>query len=193
MEVSAALGFQISYQHPDVQSLAYALVNELGIVKTKTRILTNAEIKALPTTPIEIIPAPGAGKILFQMRLIALSKIVQSYTNIGDTSYIWASCDPGEADAIYLPNEAAFDNLVNSLLTGDGTRTIWNPVDPYANKVSDNYGLTGGVVLDSVDLVENKSFQIFMENSGSHTGNLTGGNAANGLQVTVFYSVIDVA
>jgi hypothetical protein len=48
--------------------------------------LTDADIKALPTTPFELVPNPGANKVIVPKDYFLIMKAAASYTNISPTT-----------------------------------------------------------------------------------------------------------
>ncbi len=138
--------------------------------------LTDADILALPTTPFEILPAAAAG---FRKKVIAMSvrfnTLAGAYMNLNPVAVFglaspdmvsgWWSVNPLDAttDLLGLLGTTR-DNIVDF-----GCPLLYAGGYPSAADTSDAINLS-------------------IDNSGS--GDLTGGNAANSLRVTVYY-VID--
>lgn len=138
---------------------------ELIGVYRKTIELNDAQIKALPTTGIQIVAAPGVGKFI---------KIIGGVLRIVTT--------------------APYDNITAdetiSIRPGGGhVFTVQNNVLTEADAISD-FLSTETSTTNFTSSIENEPLRIFAENTD---GNYTGGNAANTLTVTVIYAVCDVA
>src|SRR5690242_19531048 len=91
-----------------------------SVVQTATKTLTDAQIKALPTTPIELVAAPGSGKVIWWSMIVLRATIAGSYTNIGDRCSLGVESTP----SILIANDAGGSggNQINALLAnGDGT------------------------------------------------------------------------
>jgi len=143
--------------------------------------LTDAQIKALPTTPVEIVAAPGANKLIFVIRNV-IGKLNDSggaYGNSDNTAGSYVTLAYGSAyddDATYnYPDVTSFINSLSSF-GNDGIITL----SPYSADTFQNI-LPGAV---------NNGLFLHIGNNG--LGNLTGGNAANTLKVTVYYVIVDL-
>jgi hypothetical protein len=168
------------------------IANGGSLVQRATVTLTNAQIKALPTTRITIIAAPGAG---FWTRVLgvdyASDTSAGAYTNL-DATY----CDlfvgyAGSADYAggYVVDDAASTpalTLLTDVLGIAGQRLIAGI--PYA-EVFTVIGGAGYVVApqNARSARENVALVVGSDNNGS--GDYTGGNAANTLTVTVYFVV----
>lgn len=138
-----------------------------GGLLSATVTLTDAQIKALPTTPVQVLAAPGAGKYykIFGAQIITDTSAA-AYTNVSASGLITVqlsdsnqnfSCNNGileEQDVFY--GDLAPDTSLN--------------VSPLSN-------------------TENNAINISSVNSG---GDYTGGNAANTLEVVVYYIIVDL-
>lgn len=161
-------------------------------IKAKTVALTDAQIKALPTTPITIVAAPGSAKVIQPIFVNLFAKTTAgAYTNINAAG----SLTMGMAtlsNMSYVPNDAAMTSSgshtrLTDLLGGANNRRT--ELMPYFDTEDvDAYGPVGTVNGSSGGV--NEALRISIDNSGS--GALTGGNAANSLTVVVLYSVVDV-
>lgn len=160
------------------------LPNSSGIVTVYQRktTLTDAQIKALPTTPVELVPAPGADKLL-AISKIAVGRLNDSggiYTNLDDTAASFFTVAFGEGyddDASY--NFLNLDSMIgNDLSTfGSGSVLIWH-----------SYNIESFQRV--LPVVINKGLFCHVGNNG--LGDFTGGHASNTLEVTVFYSIVDL-
>jgi hypothetical protein len=137
--------------------------------------LTDAQIKALPTTPFEIVAYPGANKYIRFIGGDIMPDVVVSYGNINITGSILIMAYEG---LDYISNglvENEIENLLNS--------NIYSQFSPAVSG-------TGGAAQITKASVINKSLVLHYDNAGS--GNLNLGNAANTLKVTVYYVVVDL-
>lgn len=157
-----------------------------GAILKSTTALTDAQIKALPTTPITLIAAPGASKITFPIAAFLRMHWVADYANI----------DAGAIVQILSGTQNVMNQLletagspVSGLLAGggpDGTSGwIGAQSRSLAVPTAFHYGIS--YLYDSD--IANKPLNIAADNQGA--GNFTGGNAGNVLTVTVLYTVID--
>lgn len=144
--------------------------------------LTDAQIKALPTTPIEIVAAPGANKrILPIMGLVYGDFSAGTYTANADSSWEFNFTVPGLSASCVIP--------VQNYLQSASKISIVFPFP--AMQVTGNVTLT--------PLIESLGATSYLDNLSLYFGdiyagvsNYTGGNAANTLKVTVYYVVVDL-
>jgi hypothetical protein len=154
---------------------------------TTTVQLTNEDIKALPTTPFEIVPTPGPGKIIIPLHaLIILDTTAAAYAFGGGTPG-WQFTDP--ADYNYYNAPAAMAGP----LTGTG-KYIVTVGFPYFQAPDSNFG---GVPYSKLNAAEctpaNLADQpLLLRDDWTSGGNYTDGDAANSCQITVAYIIADV-
>jgi hypothetical protein len=152
------------------------------VVLSATVTLTDAEIKALPTTYKQIVPAPGAGKMLnFISSIINLDATAGAYTNIITDGLLFVGHDD------YLSEASCFANMptgasknISSLTASTISNSTYAGYLGYAIAVINNYSFTD---------LENKPLKLHAINT---EGDFTGGNAANTLQITVYYTITDI-
>jgi hypothetical protein len=140
------------------------------MVQLKQLQLTNAQIKALPTTPIKLIDAPGDGLQIVPWLGFAHFDSHGAYTNF-DMSQLLA---------------IAYQNSSNSILS------IGAP-DLMLGSAAD-YDLQFAAASGPGDLsTVTDNGAVYLKYSNGSSGNLTGGNAANSLLIQVFYGIIDLS
>lgn len=176
---------------------AVGIGNYAAVVLNGTRVsvasvtLTNAQIKALPTTGVQVVAAPGSGKWL---RLIGVTYSTDTaagaYTNVNPT-YADIHIDLG--GGTYAGGYVATDPSVTpALATVANMLTYAQQTVVQGLPYAEGYGGYTGVGYVSTpaplrSAVENKALNVAADNSGS--GNFTGGHAANSLKVTIYYAV----
>jgi len=132
--------------------------------------LTDAQIKALPSTPIEIVGAPGAGRANLMLRAVFSPSLVSPYTGI-DTD-----------------NTLGIDNVeVNHSVINNAVDSILNLGYAYVALP----GLAGITTPIPKASFENLPLRVFVSQDDTGLA-YTGGNAANTLTVSVIYTVINV-
>jgi hypothetical protein len=146
--------------------------------------LTDAQIKALPTTGVEVVPAPGAGKAILCQSAVLDYDISVAYTADTDASV-----------SIYragTSSNATFLGLTQPVLGGTGRYFMMLP-GPARAIIADTGTFAYTAHIDQLTTIEN------MENKGlvvqdreGGVADYTGGDAANTLTVTVYYSIFDV-
>lgn len=158
-----------------------------------TRTLTDAQIKALPTTGITIHVAPGAG---FRIKPVAISLVGKftagAYTNVNatysdihievGTEYIIFCVANDSSTTPAISQMTDFMGAVNRVVDPPITDIVSVPVAGGAGYILPNSETAAGV---STTVWDDVAISIKAENNGS--GNFTGGNAANTLKVTFYF------
>jgi len=151
-----------------------------GAVLSTSVTLTDAQIKANPSTAIEVVPAPGADKVILFMGGVALWSISGgAYTGVDATSRYFLTYGDWlhEASTVAKPPTNA-TNRIDILTQG-----------PYVlGQVDWEDYLTSNPTSAGLFIV-NEPLKVYMSNG---SGDLGGGNAANTLKVTVYYVVVDL-
>lgn len=176
--LSAASGFPAA-----IQAVFTGLYSpDGGSLLSATVTLTDAQIKALPTTPIEVVAAPGAGKIVIPTQAVLYFDFTAQYTNINVAAYLGV-LQNGSSGLLSLLNEAIGSGVSTFLQYGeDAVATLTQPRILQSSAIA-------GHVNPASDMV-NTSLRV--EAFNDTDGNFTGGNAANTIKVTVYYIVVDV-
>lgn len=139
--------------------------------------LTNAQIKALPTTPIVTIASAGAGTILLPLSTIFKARFAVAYTNVDIAAAL----------------ETRFDSDSTSQLSPG--RFVANAGDWSQGNVGFvNRGrLAGQLQSDlSFSLLAFADTDLTIAMSNAALGDLTGGDDANTLSVETRYIVLDL-
>jgi hypothetical protein len=145
--------------------------------------LTDAQIKALPTTPINILPAPGAGVLNhIHGALFVASFSAGAYTNLSANPFFQVVWD-------------AENNYINAtLFAGEEMFLAGNNIAyclPYMT-VTGDAGQPGAAVRSSAEFGETINRTVDIGAGNVAEGDFTGGNVANTLKVTVYYSPITI-
>lgn len=171
-----------------------------GELWTVRRLLTDAEVKALPTTPAEVLPAPGPGRVWNVLSAIVMvNSTAGAYTNIDAAAYL--SLDVLGTD--YIGNDATFGIAEVDSLFGAAGHQLVTFRGQYASEVNgggspqpdlptiqaQQWGLRPLVIADYSDK-DNAAVSLTLDNGTS--GDLTGGNAANGLLVQTLAVIVPV-
>jgi hypothetical protein len=170
---------------------------QLPIFKRKT-ILTHAQILALNTTPIKLVDAPGANKMIDVHKIRIQGKIVVPYNNLGNPANIGHEDEYARLHIAYdggnyfdtglnnfTYNGTNYQGLVD-LLQGTTERVYSTTPYPVSNTDSDlgttNYSM-------SVPGIENKGLYTYFVNT---IGALTEGDPTNVIEITIIYSIVDL-
>jgi hypothetical protein len=137
------------------------------MIHTARFVLSNAQIKTLPTIPVDLIPGLGVGRTIIPLSLFLALKSSAGYTNF----------DPGFAGRLqYAAPSASQFSLGGPLDLFLGSATDLSFQDSVAPPTFPNFTDPAAI---------NARLQLAFNNGGS--GNLTGGNASNLLTVTIVY------
>jgi hypothetical protein len=152
-----------------------------GAISVASVNLTNAQVLALPTTGVNVVAAPGANKLLFLFGAFMYLKWTADYTNI-DANCILALGYGTRASS--SGTGLLGSNDVSGLLAfgEDGTAFLPGLGQVPALKTS----VLGYGGLDDPPNLVNQPLTLLASNGGE--GDFTGGDPANTLQVSVFYS-----
>lgn len=156
----------------------------------RTVTLTDAQIKALPTTPMELVPASGIGKIIHPVGVSVLIDVTAgSYTNIDATSVFIVSYDSGSGFSLYGATTHWLEAYYVSGMLADNSEP-WFSMMGRAGW----HDATGDVwpYLAYLGITNCANKNLALKASNGALGDYTGGNAANTLKVTVLYSIINV-
>ena len=155
--------------------------------------LTNAQVLALPTTAVEIVPAPGENILIVPQVVLLHMKWVADYTNISADCVL--KCDLVGTFVAAL-HEVDLSG-VSALLAGGGpdgtwvamtlnqlasakTTTATPNVDPHNHQGSADSGFYDADIVNAA-----------LTLSATNTGDFADGSVDNELQVSVAYYLLD--
>ncbi len=172
---------------------------EVTEMATVSKTLTNAEIKALPTTGITLLAAQGANTLIaWSEAHLFTSFAAGAYTNINTTYSVIQLAINGIGQSLSIVKDSTTTPALTNLtrLLGAAARHV--RVSPYieaAGGGGEQYIIPctadGTVGIDTTASLLNQALTIYADNNGS--GNYTGGNAANTLTVVVTYQILTVS
>lgn len=161
-------------------------VSEVVSYQRKT-ILTDAQIKALPNTFVEVVPTPGAGKAILFHGATIVSKIEagNGYTNVTNDIESYCSVSYGN------DNKSASNLMQNVLVFADKEPDGYQVQVLMPYFVGFSFGANNWPVCMSTDTstIENQPLKIVCYNTD---GVLTGGDSSNTIEVSVTYSIVDL-
>jgi hypothetical protein len=142
---------------------------ELTSIIWTRKVLTDDEIKALPTTPIQLADTPGEDAVQVMIACLVGPLTGTAYTNIdpGAICKVVYGLDPTE--------DASHDGSIGSNLLGGSPR--------YSLELGSQAAYVGGVI--RTDAAIGQPLCFFLDNA---IGDFTGGDPGNQLPVTLAYT-----
>jgi hypothetical protein len=145
--------------------------------------LNNAQIKALPTTGVDIVLAPGAGQVIIPVLSICLHNWVANYTNIDAAAKLGLQMTPATGYVLGPLREAEGASVSGVLAAG---AEAYGRLAPLDTSILGADTAEFGVVAD----LANQAVVLSATNGAA--GAFTGGNAANTLDVIVYYQLLSL-
>lgn len=151
-------------------------------ILTKTITINDSDFKTLPSTAIEIIPAPGVGKIILPISFYAkLNASAGQYTNLDPASNV-LNIGWGDSSGAFVDNMMYITFSFIETLTTDWT-------------IGGIFGFISANMYDAVQAVEtgerNVENTALVVGAYNSLGNFTGGNVTNIFKLTVVYMILD--
>jgi hypothetical protein len=176
-----------------VDAEAAIAVLEPGSLLVATVVLTDAQIKAMPTTPIQVVAAQGSGFAIELLQARLSTALTSAYTNVNADGYIVLRMSGGDEHSAYVLNDSSsgigLTYLTTLLTEAEASVSLgkWlETTDPAAGR--------GAIPHVSTSAYDNEALQIMSVNGAGSpfAGDFTGGNAANTMTVRVWYAKVAV-
>lgn len=149
-----------------------------AVIAAASVTLTNAQVLALPSTPIQTLAAPGAGLIRIPILAVVNLNWTADYTNIDGACELFF--DVAGPEPTNLPEMLETNGAISDLLAGGMNRIAW-----FGQKQRADANNTSAKSPLDTTAWTNAVTRISSWNNAA--GDFTGGNAANTLKVTTLY------
>jgi hypothetical protein len=157
-----------------------------GVLSVASVKLTNAQVLALPTTPVQLVAAPGAGKVLIPFLAVFYLDWTADYTNIDAHAVLKVGYSPtGSLTFLVAFVEIANSGVSGVLAEGASNYAVLGPT-AIANGASSFVVAVSG----SNDEPGQTNVALLLAATNALAGNFTGGDPANTLQVSVYYNTL---
>lgn len=157
-----------------------------------TTLLSHTQVAALPSTSIQVVPAPGAGLMVLPITAVVFANTAGgAYTNIDPAAVLVVKY----ASGIYATTVIANDVLITNG-SATGVTDLLGSTTPSMAWLSQTFGTENVDEWDGLARVyptsgvENTALILTLDNGGS--GNLTGGDPADSLTVVMRYVIVPV-
>jgi hypothetical protein len=173
-------------------------LNGASLVYGFTTALTDAQIKALPTTPVSVVAAPGSGlRIKILGATMRVNQAAGAYTNVNTTYAVialthtsaagdWVAQGPVNDSSMAAGALTIATNFLNSTTPQFYDFTV-PALFPYGKGAQS--GLVGWNTSGNFAITDSANVAVFLSMDNNGSGVLTGGNASNSGAVTIYYAV----
>jgi hypothetical protein len=164
-----------------------------GAIHYVNTVITDAQIKALPTTPITVVAAPGAGKTHYlHSAILRVDCTAGIYTNIAaDNSQLGLTFNDVFSNLSLMYNMTV-PNSPDGIAHGQITDFLTNASFPMVY-YQQQPAMQIMFAADAYPLTQNNSDDspITISSLNEFDGNYTGGNAANTMTIMCWYSTLN--
>lgn len=145
--------------------------------------LTNDQILALPSMPVEIIPAPGDGIINVPMLCVVRFNWVADYSNIGAEASMFLAYSGGYVSNMMAVREQGI-GAVSGFLQVGCTSILLVPTAAAIDGTSNS--ISAAITAYCLPSINNAAVLLYGQNGGG-TGDWQGGDPGNSFEITTFY------
>lgn len=143
--------------------------------------LTDAQVKALPVTPVTLVATPGSGLILCPVLFVVSKTLAGAYTNVDSSATLNVAYGGTVSSGLTC---LALANSDTSIYTSASANKHW--IAPLGANFS------GFQQLAPPDNGDPRNLALSIAATNAAAGAFTGGNAANVVTVAVMYAVVAV-
>lgn len=170
------------------------VLNADGVVPLRREvvIITDSDIKKLPSVPFKLVDAPGVGWYISVVSVSVNFQRLADYTNIDAQAYLTIAINPPNGPDVVAPfqqkNGVGHASLTEFLTGASDILPAWARYAQETVQSAPSNDVASPQIPFSRENVENQGLYLYATNGNS--GNFTGGHASNAIKISISY-VID--